>query len=240
MPQLDFANPLMLSKLVWMLIIFGLLFYILKTYALPEVASVLDERAARIAADLDAARDAQAAGEAAMHPVMHVVGARDGDSATRRLVVDHQAGSALRYQAPDGVGRFHSPRPKCRRGQLAWQRRQLRSPAGRSQRTAARAARPRRARRRGTLRRRPARPLLPPPAMAGRGGDDALAFVEPDGLGSWPAFWPPARRDEGAGHAPSRTLSSTCRSAAAGRAPMSRTASAPSRKTMKVGRPRTP
>jgi F-type H+-transporting ATPase subunit b len=66
MPQLDFSNPLMLSKLVWMLIIFGLLFYILKTYALPEVASVLDERAARIAADLDAARDAQAAGEAAM------------------------------------------------------------------------------------------------------------------------------------------------------------------------------
>ena len=66
MPQLDFSNPLMLSKLVWMLIIFGLLFYVLKTYALPQVAAVLDERAARIAADLNAARDAQAAGEAAM------------------------------------------------------------------------------------------------------------------------------------------------------------------------------
>ncbi len=66
MPQLDFANPLMLSKLVWLLIIFGLLYYVLKNYALPRVASVLDERAARIAADLNAARDAQAAGEAAL------------------------------------------------------------------------------------------------------------------------------------------------------------------------------
>ncbi|MCW8087233.1 F0F1 ATP synthase subunit B family protein [Sabulicella glaciei] len=66
MPQLDFSNPLMLSKLVWLLIIFGLLYFVLKNYALPQVAAVLDERAARIAADLDAARDAQAAGEAAM------------------------------------------------------------------------------------------------------------------------------------------------------------------------------
>lgn len=66
MPQLDFANPLMLSKLVWLLIIFGLLYFVLKNYALPQVASVLDERAARIAADLNAARDAQAAGEAAL------------------------------------------------------------------------------------------------------------------------------------------------------------------------------
>jgi len=60
MPQLDFSDPLMISKLVWLLIIFGLLYYVLKTYVLPQVASVLDERAARIAADLDAARDAAA------------------------------------------------------------------------------------------------------------------------------------------------------------------------------------
>lgn len=66
MPQLDFANPLMMSKLVWLLIIFCLLYYVLKTYALPGVASVLDERAARITADLNAARDAQSAGEAAL------------------------------------------------------------------------------------------------------------------------------------------------------------------------------
>lgn len=66
MPQLDFSNPLMMSKLVWLLIIFGALYFLLKNYALPQVASVLEERAARIAADLNAARDAQAAGEAAL------------------------------------------------------------------------------------------------------------------------------------------------------------------------------
>jgi F-type H+-transporting ATPase subunit b len=66
MPQLDFSNPLMTSKLVWLIVIFGLLYFVLKTYALPRVASVLDERAARIKADLDAARDAQSAGEIAM------------------------------------------------------------------------------------------------------------------------------------------------------------------------------
>ena len=66
MPQLDFANPLMMSKLVWLLIIFGVLYFILKNHALPQVASVLDERAALIAADLNAARDAQAASEAAL------------------------------------------------------------------------------------------------------------------------------------------------------------------------------
>lgn len=66
MPQLDFSNPLMTSKLVWLVIIFGALYFVLKTYALPRVASVLEDRAARIKADLDAARDAQMAGEAAM------------------------------------------------------------------------------------------------------------------------------------------------------------------------------
>ena len=66
MPQLDFANPLMMSKLIWLLIIFGALYFILKNYALPQVAAVLDERTARITADLNAARDAQAAGEAAL------------------------------------------------------------------------------------------------------------------------------------------------------------------------------
>ncbi|MEI6158978.1 MAG: F0F1 ATP synthase subunit B' [Roseococcus sp.] len=66
MPQLDLANPMMTSMLVWLLIIFGALYYVLKNYALPEVASVLEARAALIASDLNAARDAQAAGEAAL------------------------------------------------------------------------------------------------------------------------------------------------------------------------------
>ena len=56
MPQLDFANPLTTSQVVWMAIIFGVLYYLLSHWALPQVASVLDERAARIGADLDSAR----------------------------------------------------------------------------------------------------------------------------------------------------------------------------------------
>ncbi|MBR0657424.1 F0F1 ATP synthase subunit B family protein [Plastoroseomonas arctica] len=66
MPQLDFANPLMIGQIVWLLIIFGALYYILSTYALPKVATVLEDRAARIAADLNLARAAKAEADTAM------------------------------------------------------------------------------------------------------------------------------------------------------------------------------
>jgi F-type H+-transporting ATPase subunit b len=59
MPQLDFSNPLTISQVVWMLIIFGVLYYVLARYALPQVAHVVEARAARIAADLDGARIAK-------------------------------------------------------------------------------------------------------------------------------------------------------------------------------------
>jgi F-type H+-transporting ATPase subunit b len=66
MPQLDFSNPLMISQIVWLLIIFGLLYFILSNYALPRVEAVLEDRRARIAADLDAARAAKAEADAAL------------------------------------------------------------------------------------------------------------------------------------------------------------------------------
>lgn len=66
MPQLDFANPLMTSTLVWLFLIFGVLYFLLKTYALPRVATVLETRAERIRTDLDAAQAAQREGEAAL------------------------------------------------------------------------------------------------------------------------------------------------------------------------------
>ncbi|MDB5411798.1 MAG: synthase subunit [Rubritepida sp.] len=96
MPQLDFANPLMMSKLIWLLIIFGILYYVLKTYALPRVASVLDERAARITADLDAARDAQAAGEATMAELRASTAAAraEAHAAISAAMVEAQAASA--------------------------------------------------------------------------------------------------------------------------------------------------
>ena len=65
MPQLDFSNPLTIAQVVWMAIIFGVLYYVLARYTLPQVAEVVDARASRIAADLDSARAAKAQSDAA-------------------------------------------------------------------------------------------------------------------------------------------------------------------------------
>ncbi len=59
MPQLDFANKLLISQVVWLAIIFFALYLLLAQWGLPRVASVLDERARRIKGDLDAARAAK-------------------------------------------------------------------------------------------------------------------------------------------------------------------------------------
>ncbi len=66
MPQLDFSNPLTIAQVVWMAIIFGLLYYLLSRYFLPQVAQVVDDRAHRIATDLDSARAAKAKSDAAI------------------------------------------------------------------------------------------------------------------------------------------------------------------------------
>jgi F-type H+-transporting ATPase subunit b len=66
MPQLDFANPLTISQVVWLAIIFALLYFLLSQWALPKVASVLEFRAASIGQDLEAARAAKAEADAAI------------------------------------------------------------------------------------------------------------------------------------------------------------------------------
>ena len=66
MPQLDFKNPLTISQVVWLAIIFGTLYLLLRNWALPQVAAVLEMRASTIAADLEAARSAKAAADAAV------------------------------------------------------------------------------------------------------------------------------------------------------------------------------
>lgn len=65
MPQLDFSNPLMIAQIVWLLIIFGLLYFIMANIALPRVEQVLEQRRARISADLEAAQAAKAEADAA-------------------------------------------------------------------------------------------------------------------------------------------------------------------------------
>ncbi len=66
MPQFDFQNPLTIAQAVWMLVIFGTLYFLLSRWALPQVAQVVDARAARIAADLDTAHLAKADADAAV------------------------------------------------------------------------------------------------------------------------------------------------------------------------------
>ena len=65
MPQLDFANPLTISQVVWMFIIFGALYAALTFWALPKVGSVIESREQRILADLDSARNAKEQADAA-------------------------------------------------------------------------------------------------------------------------------------------------------------------------------
>ena len=60
MPQLDFANALTLDQVWWGAGIFAVFLLLTWRWGLPKVASVLEERAGAIAADLDAARAAKA------------------------------------------------------------------------------------------------------------------------------------------------------------------------------------
>ena len=66
MPQLNFANPLTVAQAVWLLVIFGGLYMLVKDWGLPQVAAVVDARNASITADLEAARQAKVAGDAAV------------------------------------------------------------------------------------------------------------------------------------------------------------------------------
>jgi len=66
MPQLDFGNPWTIAQVVWMLIIFGALYFVMKQYALPQVEGVLAARRARIEADLESAQAAKQRADAAL------------------------------------------------------------------------------------------------------------------------------------------------------------------------------
>jgi len=66
MPQLDFANPLLTSQVVWGALIFTVLYLALSWYALPKVGQVLAARADSIAVDLNTAQSAKQAADAAL------------------------------------------------------------------------------------------------------------------------------------------------------------------------------
>ncbi|WP_245214767.1 ATPase [Roseomonas indoligenes] len=93
MPQLDFANPLTIAQVIWLFVIFGLLVFLAAHYLLPPVAEVLETRRNRIAADLDAARDARAGAEAAE------AGQRDSTARARAEAQASIAAAAAAAQA---------------------------------------------------------------------------------------------------------------------------------------------
>lgn len=66
MPQLDFGNPLLLAQVIWLLFIFGGLYWVLSRSVLPRVDAVVEAREARIAGDLDAAQVAKAEADRAI------------------------------------------------------------------------------------------------------------------------------------------------------------------------------
>lgn len=82
MPQLDFSTWLTVSQVVWGAIIFVVLYIMLSKTGLPMVASVLEERAARIAKDLDEARAAKTNADAGM---------AEADQATAKARAEAQA-----------------------------------------------------------------------------------------------------------------------------------------------------
>ncbi len=65
LPQLDFTTPLTLAQVVWGAIIFIVLYILASRFALPQVASVLEERANHIARDLENAQQAKTQSDAA-------------------------------------------------------------------------------------------------------------------------------------------------------------------------------
>lgn len=66
MPQLAFDSPWTIAQVVWMLVIFGLLYYVSARYALPQVAEILEARRQRIDGDLEAAHAAKERADRAM------------------------------------------------------------------------------------------------------------------------------------------------------------------------------
>ena len=80
MPQLDFNNILVISQVVWLALIFAILYFLVSRWALPQVAIVLEDRAARIAQDLNTAHAAKAGADAAVVELQEATRKASADS----------------------------------------------------------------------------------------------------------------------------------------------------------------
>ena len=99
MPQLDFSTPLTLSQVVWGAIVFIVLYIMLSKTGLPMVASVLEERATKIAKDLNEARAAKASADAGMADADQATAKASAESRAAIAAALEQAKSAAAAQA---------------------------------------------------------------------------------------------------------------------------------------------
>ena len=101
MPQLRFGDPMLLAQVVWLVIIFGLLYYVMNTIALPRVAEVLEERRRRFDGDLEAAEAAKRRADTAMaeHAAATARARAEAQSAIAAAAAQAQAEAAQRAQA---------------------------------------------------------------------------------------------------------------------------------------------
>ncbi len=90
MPQLDFGNPLTISQVVWMFLIFGALYLMLARWALPMVGEVIDAREQRVLADLDSARIAKEQADAAAAEIAKAVAAAKAEAAEKARIDNEQ------------------------------------------------------------------------------------------------------------------------------------------------------
>ena len=99
MPQLDFHNPLTISQVVWLAIIFFALYLLLSRWALPQVAEVLESRAQAIAADLDAARGAKQSADTAIAELTEATRTAQAGARARIAEAVEQAKAAAAAQS---------------------------------------------------------------------------------------------------------------------------------------------
>ncbi len=124
MPQLDFANPLTTSQVVWMFLIFAALYLALRHWALPMVGGVIEMREQRIRADLETARRAKdeadravaevaertrAASAEAQGEIARAVAAAKADADARAKVDNDQ----LEKQLQEAEQRIHAAREQA-------------------------------------------------------------------------------------------------------------------------------
>lgn len=99
MPQIDFANPLTISQVVWGAIIFTVLYFLLSRFVLPKVGEVLEERASHIARDLEAARASKEKADSGMAEATQAIARARSEAQTAVNAALEEAKTAAAEQA---------------------------------------------------------------------------------------------------------------------------------------------